>query len=308
MAPFAGWEMPISYGGVAAEVAAVRHDVGLFDVSHMGEARVTGPGAQEFLQRVTTNDVSRLTPGQAQYSLLLNHRGGVIDDVIVYALRDDEFWVVLNAGCHDKDWDWLTHHAAASSGVHLEDISSRTALIAAQGPEAVATVKALTGAPEMARFQVRSWEWQDVPLILSRTGYTGEDGFEIFCPEETAETLWDALTAQGAAPCGLGARDVLRLEAAYSLYGHELDSETNALECGVGWAIKTNKGDFIGREAVLAAKSQGGTHTRAGLRMTARAIPREGCPVSQNGIPIGHVTSGTFSPTLGAGIALSTLR
>jgi aminomethyltransferase len=308
MVPFAGWEMPISYKGTVAEVAAVRAGVGLFDVSHMGEARVIGPGAETFLQRVTANDVSRLASGQAQYSLLLNEDGGVIDDIIAYHLSADEFLVVLNAGCKDKDWSWLTHHAENSDDITLEDISDQTALIAVQGPEAVTMVRALIGAPDIARFHAASCAWQGRELRLSRTGYTGEDGFEIFCPWDAAEKLWEVLTAQGAIPCGLGARDVLRLEAAYPLYGHELDAETNALECGVGWAIKTNKGEFIGREAILAAKTQGPANTLAGLKMAARAIPREGCTVlSNDGDPIGRVTSGTFSPTVGAGIALARL-
>ncbi len=309
LVPFAGWEMPVSYGGTVAEVAAVRAGVGLFDVSHMGEARVTGPGARPFLQRVTANDVTRLAPGQAQYSLLLNGAGGVIDDVIVYRTGGDEFLVVLNAGCKDKDWAWLTRQAEASPGVALEDVSEETALLAVQGPGAVALVRALTGAPDVARFHALSLPFQGAALRLSRTGYTGEDGFEVFCPRDAAEALWDALTARGATPCGLGARDVLRLEAAYPLYGHELDAETNALECGVGWAIKVGKGEFLGREAILTAKAQGPARTLAGLTMAARAIPREGCPVlSQEGVPVGRVTSGTFSPTVGAGIALARLE
>ena len=309
MVPFAGWEMPVSYSGTVAEVHAARTGTGLFDVSHMGEARVSGPGSFSYLQRVTANDVSRLAPGQAHYSLLLNDNGGVVDDIIVYRQGRDEFFVVLNAGCKEKDWDWLAYEAKAQAGVALTDISDETALIAVQGPKAVSLVCALTGAPDIARFHFAEVDFAGVPLTLSRTGYTGEDGFEVFCPWSGATLVWDALAARGATPCGLGARDVLRLEAAYPLYGHELDAETNALECGVGWAIKTGKGDFLGREAIVAAKSPGPLRRLAGVQMTARAIPREGCPIlAQDGTPIGHVTSGTFSPTVSAGIALARLN
>ena len=269
---------------------------------------MSGPGALAYLQRVTANDVSRLAPGQAQYSLLLNEAGGVVDDIIVYCEGGGAYFVVLNAGCKDKDWDWLEAHAYASAEVTLADISDETALIAVQGPEAVGLVHTLTGAEDFPRFHFSTVDFRGVPLTLSRTGYTGEDGFEIFCPWDAAPELWDALTAQGATPCGLGARDVLRLEAAYPLYGHELDAETNALECGVGWAIKTGKGEFIGRDAIVAAKADGPKHNLVGLRMTARAIPREGCPVlSEAGTLIGQVTSGTFSPTVNAGIGLARL-
>ena len=308
MVPFAGWEMPVSYGGTVGEVKATRTGAGLFDVSHMGEARVLGPGALPFLQRVTTNDVSKLAPGQAQYSLLLTEGGGAIDDIIVYRRGEAEFFVVLNAGCKDKDWEWLQTNAETNADVTLVDISDETALLAVQGPLAVGLVRALTGTPEIGRFHFADVTFRGVPLTLSRTGYTGEDGFEIFGPWDAAATLWDALVAAGAVPCGLAARDVLRLEAAYPLYGHELDTETNALECGVGWAIKTGKGDFVGRGALVAAKSNGPLPKLVGLKMTARAIPREGCPVlAEDGVLIGRVTSGTFSPTVGAGIALARL-
>ena len=309
LVPFAGWEMPVSYGGTVGEVNAVRTGVGLFDVSHMGEARVFGPGALAYLQRITANDVTKLAPGQAQYSLLLNEGGGVIDDVIVYRRAEDEFLIVLNAGCKDKDWDWLQKNGETNPDVTLTDISDQTSLLAVQGPQAVGLVRALTGAPDIARFHCAGLTWGGIHLILSRTGYTGEDGFEIFCPWDNATALWDALAAGGATPCGLGARDVLRLEAAYPLYGHELDARTNALECGVGWAIKTGKGDFVGREAIVAAKAQGPKRRLVGLKMTARAIPREGCAVmAEGGEPVGHVTSGTFSPTVSAGIALARLE
>lgn len=306
LVPFAGWEMPVSYAGTVGEVQATRAGAGLFDVSHMGEAEVIGDGALPFVQHVSANDAGRLAVGQAQYSLLLNDRGGVIDDIIVYRVHPDKYVFVLNAGCKEKDWEWLEAQAASFPEVTLRDVSDEVSLVAVQGPSAVEMVQGLTGVNDVPRFQIAEAEIGGVSVVLSRTGYTGEDGFEIFIFGSGAETVWQALVGAGAVPCGLGARDVLRLEAAYPLYGHELDADTNALECGVGWAIKTAKGPFVGRDAILQAKAQDVPRLLAGLRMTERAIPREGCAVLDAvGAEIGRVTSGTFSPTLGAGIALA---
>jgi len=308
MVPFAGWEMPVSYAGTVSEVAAVRSGAGLFDVSHMGEVAVTGTGAFDFVQSVTTNDVSKLVPGKAQYSLLLNEQGGIIDDIIVYCRTADDYMIVLNAGCKDKDWTWLQAQAQAMSELEMTDIGDMTALIAVQGPKAVEMVSAafdLWQCAHLARFHYARASYQQVKLGLSRTGYTGEDGFEIFCNWEDAPLLWQVLTDQGAIPAGLGARDVLRLEAAYPLYGHELDAETSPSESGVGWAVKNGKGDFIGRSALQAATAN---RRLVGLRMTDRAIPREHYAVyDDEGIEIGRTTSGTWSPTLKAGIAMARL-
>lgn len=307
LVPFAGWEMPVSYVGTVAEVAAVRTAAGLFDVSHMGEATVKGPGALAFIQRVTTNDAGRLTPGRAQYSLLLNEAGGVIDDVIVYCRAADDYFFVLNAGCKDKDWAWLQSQAAGPEDAALSDVSDRTALIAVQGPSAVPLVDGMMdhGSAALSRFAFDERRWRGMPLTVSRTGYTGEDGFEIFCAWDDAPDLWDALVAGGALPAGLGARDVLRLEAGYSLYGHELDAETGPAESGVGWAVKKTKGAFVGRDALSAPSP---ARRIVGLRMDERAIPREGFAVSDaEGLPIGQTTSGTWSPTVKAGIAMARL-
>jgi aminomethyltransferase len=309
--PFAGWEMPVSYAGTVAEVGGVRTAAGLFDVSHMGEASVTGEGALAFLQRVTTNDVSKLVPGRAQYSLLLNEAGGVVDDILVYCAGPDDYFVVLNAGCKDKDWAWLEAQAAGASGVTLKDLSDETALIAVQGPQAVELVARAADedrVAELARFTFAAGQIAGVPLLLSRTGYTGEDGFEIFCGWDDAPRLWQALTDWGAAPAGLGARDVLRLEAAYSLYGHELDADTSPFESGVGWAVKMRKGDFVGRAALQGAAPR---RQIVGLRMDERAIPREGYAVhdaGEGGRRVGETTSGTWSPTVKAGVALARLE
>lgn len=311
MVPFAGWEMPVSYpGGTVKEVEAVRQNVGVFDVSHMGEARVFDIGASDYLQRVTANNVAKLRPGKAQYSLLLNENGGTIDDIIVYCVAPDNFLVVLNAGCKDKDWHWLAlqQRTRPKPDVVLDDVSDDTALLAVQGPRAVELVDGLRHTGDAAlpsRFEFVTTRLQDIPesCVLSRTGYTGEDGFEIFCRWEDAPVLWNKLLDAGAAPCGLGARDVLRLEAAYPLYGHELDADHMPEESGVAWAVKLGKGDFIGRDALTERMA---SHKLVGLRMTERAIPREHCPVlSEGGAVIGEVTSGTLSPTLNAGIALA---
>ncbi len=305
MVPFAGWDMPVSYSGTVAEVAAVRSSAGLFDVSHMGEVTVTGTGAFDYVQSVTTNDVSRLSPGKAQYSLLLNEGGGVVDDIIVYCRGKNDYLIVLNAGCKDKDWDWLQSQASNRANVALADASDQTALLAVQGPSAISMAVQAFHTPELAHLKRFHFACVDGARTFSRTGYTGEDGFEIFCDWEAAPALWQALMEAGAIPAGLGARDVLRLEAAYPLYGHELDAETNPNESGVGWAVKMSKGDFIGRDAL---QNRIPTQHLVGLRMSERAIPREHYSViSSNGQPIGETTSGTWSPTVKAGIALARL-
>ena len=304
--PFAGWDMPVSYAGTVGEVAAVRSAAGLFDVSHMGEVTVTGTGAFDFVQTATSNDVSKLVPGKAQYSLLLNEESGIVDDIIVYFRQPNEYLIVLNAGCKDKDWAWLQMLAEGKPNLTLTDISDDTALIAVQGPQAIECVSAalsLENGESLPRFHFAELSYKSRKLGLSRTGYTGEDGFEIFCDWKDAPLLWQALTTQGATPAGLGARDVLRLEAAYPLYGHELDAETSPFESGVGWAVKKSKGDFIGRSALEAAVP---SRKLVGLRMNERAIPREHYTVyNADGQEIGSTTSGTWSPTIKAGIAMA---
>ena len=309
LVPFAGWEMPVSYAGTVAEVAATRMSAGIFDVSHMGEVTVTGKGAFDFVQSVTTNDVSKLVPGKAQYSLLLNASGGIVDDIIVYCIGENDYMIVLNAGCKDKDWDWLNAQAEGKEDVVLQDISDMNALIAVQGPKAVAIAASLavnSSVSELKRFHFAGSRIRDAKVamgvLFSRTGYTGEDGFELLCFWKDAPALWDALVTAGVTPAGLGARDVLRLEAAYPLYGHELDAEASPFESGVGWAVKMGKGDFMGR-AALQEKTQ--TRQLVGLRMNERAIPREHYTVTDaDGRKIGETTSGTWSPTVKAGIAM----
>jgi aminomethyltransferase len=309
MVPFAGWEMPVSYAGTVSEVAAVRTTAGIFDVSHMGEVVVTGGTAFDFVQSVTSNDASKLQPGKAQYSLLLNDEGGIVDDIIVYCRAINDYLIVLNAGCKDNDWAWLQSQAKGKANVALTDISDDIALIAVQGPQAVEIVSAAFSLPPEngpARFYFAGISYQGRQLSLSRTGYTGEDGFEIFCDWEVAPLLWNVFAEHGAVPAGLGARDVLRLEAAYPLYGHELDAQTSPYESGVGWAVKPHKGNFVG---LSASQQKTSKQSLVGLQMTERAIPREHYAVfNVEGKEVGQTTSGTWSPTVKAGIAMARLN
>lgn len=305
---FAGWEMPVTYGSTADEVAAVRTRAGAFDASHMGEFRVSGPGARSFLQHIATNDVERLTPGKQQYSLLLNDRGGIVDDIIIRCLADDDYLLVVNAGCLDADFAWIERQAAGRE-LTLSDESPGTALIAIQGPDAREVVVKLADAPalmDIPRFGFAAAVIAGAEVVVSRTGYTGEDGFELFCDPDDASRVWNAAAAAGVVPAGLGARDVLRLEAAYPLYGHELDMDHDPFESGVGWVVAMDKGIFVGRDALAARLAAGDRRKLVGLRVTQRAIPRQDCAVfSPDGAPAGTVTSGTLSPTLKAGIALA---
>lgn len=311
MVPFAGWSMPVSYPtGTVPEVRACRAAMGLFDVSHMGELLVKGPGSADALQYITSNNVRKLQPGTAQYSLLLNPSGGIKDDIIVYCNSEDDFLVVVNASCHEKDREWLALCLREWVDIRLEDVSAATALIAVQGPHAVTTVASICShdVSKLERFTFARADVAGVPCMVSRTGYTGEDGFELFTPWDSAQLVWDNLVSLGAVPCGLGARDVLRLEAGYSLYGHELDEECDPAESGVGWAVKRKKGDFVGATALATRLESPHRQSMVALRMDEppNAIAREGCPVlGADGACIGRVTSGTLSPTVGRGIAMA---
>ena len=314
LVPFAGWEMPVQYAGVIAEARAVRETAGVFDVSHMGRVRVRGADALAFLQFVTVNDVSRLpgAGGAAQYSLLCNEAGGVVDDIIVYRLGVAEFLLVVNASNRTKALSWLRGHASRFPDLVLEDESERTGLLAAQGPEAVAKVSAhsdqdLTVLP---RFGLTETVIAGVPVLAARTGYTGEDGVELFCRAEDLTRLWTLLLAEGVTPCGLGARDALRLEAALPLYGHEMDETISPYEARLGWVIRLEKPDFLGKMALQAMRVAKNRRVLVGLAMEGRAIPRDGYAVlhAETGEPVGVVTSGTFSPTLNRGIALARLQ
>jgi aminomethyltransferase len=308
MVPFGGWDMPVRYSGDIAEHQAVRQAAGLFDVSHMGEFRVTGPGAQAFVQRMVANDVAKLDAHQALYTQFTRPDGGTVDDLLVYRLVDDGYLLVVNASNIAKDWDWLMSHKPAD--VTLADESDATAMLALQGPKAEAILAAIFTGSDLSA--LKGFHWTEgtiagIAVRVARTGYTGEDGFEIFCPAADASRLWQALLDagqdQGLKAAGLGARDTLRLEAGLPLYGHELTDEISPVAAGFGWSVKVDKGDFLGREA-LAAQKQGQLERKVvGLKLEGRNIAREGYAVYQGDRPVGRVLSGTFSPTLQVPVA-----
>ena len=308
--PFAGFEMPVQYPtGITAEHRAVRTAAGLFDVSHMGEFLVRGPQALDLVQRATVNDASRISVGQAQYSAMCLESGGVVDDLLVYRF-DDHYMLVVNASNIEKDWRWITQHEGDLE-VEVEDASDRTALLALQGPVAREIVRPLASVDvdAIGYYRFAEGEVAGAPAVISGTGYTGEDGFELYVGAGDAVQLWQALLEagreRGLVAAGLGARDSLRLEMGYALYGNDLDEEHTPLESGLGWVTKLDKGDFVGREALLAQKQAGVRRRLAGLRLAGRGFPRPGYDILDDGECVGIVTSGTVSPTLGTGIALA---
>jgi aminomethyltransferase len=303
---FAGWEMPVQYEGIKAEHNAVRNHAGLFDVSHMGEAVFRGPDAEEAVQRLVTRDVSRLEDGQAGYSAVCYESGGTVDDVIVYR-RPDDFLVVVNASNREKD---LEHFRSNTQDLDVEvaDESDDWALLALQGPEAADLLQNLTGAnlPDLRPFRFVEGEVAGAKTLVSRTGYTGEDGFELYVSPDDAPRVWRELLEAGATPAGLGARDTLRLEAGMCLYGNELDPETTPLEAGIGFAVHLDKErEFIGQEALRREKEEGLRKKLVGFEVEGRGIARHDYPVRVEGETVGHVTSGTLSPTLGQAIGLA---
>jgi aminomethyltransferase len=313
--PFAGWLMPVQYSGVIDEHRTVRSAAGLFDLGHMGQVRVTGTDALPYLQLVTTNDVSKLEPGNAQYSLLPNEQGGVIDDIIVYRLPDEPgYLVVVNAANHAKDVAWMQRQRSSRPelAVDVDDVSDSLGMIAIQGPLASEIVAGLTETDlsGLEPFHSQRATVAGLPVLVARTGYTGEDGFEFYVPQEQTAALWDALISAGAPrglkPIGLGARDTLRLEARMPLYGNELADDISPIEAGLGWAVKLDKGPFIGREAIAGVKESGPSRKTVGFRLLERAgSARHGYPVELDGRDVGVVTSGAHSPTLGAEIGLA---
>ncbi len=305
---FAGWNMPVRYGSLIDEHRAVRERAGLFDVSHMGQIAVRGAGATELVQRLTPNNVLSLKPGRAHYSGLLTERGTYIDDILVYCIDEREWMLVVNASNRLRALEWIQEHAGA---VAVDDLSLGTALLALQGPAAEEVLQTLT---ETDLSAIRYYHFANGVVgrsgaIISRTGYTGEDGFELYIANEDAPEVWQQLRETGQKvdllPCGLGARDTLRLEAAMALYGHELDDETTPLEAGLHWVVKWKAGDFIGREALQEQKAVGVQRKLVGLEMTDRGIPRADYRVLADGEVVGVVTSGTMSPTLNKAIALA---
>jgi aminomethyltransferase len=311
-APFGGWEMPIEYagGGVLAEHAAVRSAVGLFDVSHLGAVAVVGPGARAFLNGCLTNDLDRISAGGAQYTLCCNDDGGVVDDLIAYLVSDDRVELVVNAGNTDAVLALLRF--AAPEGIAVHDGRGRFAVLAVQGPRAQDVLHAVGLPDDLDYMRFRDVRIADAGATMCRTGYTGEFGVELVVPAASAEAVWDvvydAVLAAGGRACGLGARDTLRTEMGYPLHGHELSEDISPIEAGVGWAVGWQKPAFWGRDALVAQRAAGAPRRLVGLQAAGRAIPRAGMRVRAAGDDIGVVTSGTFSPTLGAGIGLALLN
>ncbi|MBI2343096.1 MAG: glycine cleavage system aminomethyltransferase GcvT [Deltaproteobacteria bacterium] len=309
---FAHWAMPVQYPtGTLVEHATVRTAAGLFDVSHMGEFEIAGPGATAFLQKMTVNDVESLAVGDAQYSLLLNEHGGIIDDIIVYCLAVDQYLLVVNAGNAETDWHWLMAHQREDA--QLVNRSEEYALLALQGPKADTILQPLTTMPlgTIRRFGIAPTHLHGIPMLLARTGYTGEPGYEMFIPAKDAALIWRTLLAagkpHGLIPCGLGARDTLRLEMGYPLHGHEITIKTTPWETRLSWVVKLDKGDFIGRDALSAQKAAGWERQLVGFTMVDPGIPRAGYPLITHHKPVGYVTSGTMSPSLRVGIGLGFL-
>lgn len=302
LVPFGGWAMPVQYPtGIVAEHAAVRAKAGLFDIGHMARVNVSGKDALPFLEHVFSNSVGTMKDGQVRYGLVLNERGGIRDDILVYKWPHG-YAAVVNAGNRAKILDHLRQHAAGRA-VQLDDRTDDTAMIAVQGPKAAALVDDLFAAePAGLRYYfAMPTVYRGCSAVVSRTGYTGEDGFEVVVPSDLAEPLWEELVGRGAVPCGLGARDTLRLEAAMPLYGHELAETIDPVSADLMWAVKPDKGEFVGREAVRKAT---GNPVRVGLELDGKRAAREGCPITAGDAPAGVVTSGSYAPHLQKSIAM----
>jgi len=293
MVPFAGFEMPVQYEGVIAEHRAVRTDCGAFDVSHMGELHVDGPTAEAFLQQMLSNALHRIGDGEAQYTLLTNERGGIVDDLIAYRLGHGQYLLVVNASNREAVYAWLKEREPR--GCEVRDASADYGLVAVQGPRSLERL----GLPERPAFTHEMGELDGIEVMICRTGYTGEKGVELCCAEEDAAALWDAVLARGAVPCGLGARDTLRLEVCYPLHGNDITPETDAISAGLGWACALDK-EFTGGEALRRIREAGPTRRLAAFVMEEKAVPRQGMPIEGGG----EVTSGTHSPMLDRGIGM----
>ncbi len=309
LVPFAGWEMPVQYpSGILAEHHAVRNAAGLFDVSHMGEFEITGPDRNAFVNRITTNDVAALEPGGVQYSAILTPEGTFVDDCTVYRF-DDKLMIVVNASNVARAWEHIVDQKGGIN-VRLKDISDEVGLLALQGPRAEALLQPLTPTPlsSIGYYRFAVGQVAGAQCFVSRTGYTGEDGFELYCRERDTVALWDAIIGAGAQPIGLGARDSLRLEMGYALYGNEIDDTITPLEAGLGWIVKLDKGStFTGDRALRSQKQRGVTRRLVGFRLQGRGFPRHGYPVHHEGREVDLVRSGTSSPSLGEGIGTTYL-
>ncbi|MFQ5602258.1 MAG: glycine cleavage system aminomethyltransferase GcvT [bacterium] len=307
MVEFAGFLMPVQYKGILEEHRTVRNSVGIFDVSHMGTFFIAGPKAEDFLQRLTINDVSRLVPNRAQYTGMCYENGGMVDDLILYCF-EDRFMAIVNAANRAKDFEWMKKHL--TEGVELSDRSDEFSLFAVQGRNAETTLQKVTSVDlsQIKFYWFREGNVAGVPAIIARTGYTGEDGFEIGVNVKYSVEVWNAILQAGAEfgiePIGLAARDTLRLEMKYCLYGNDIDETTNPIEAGLAWITKIDKGDFVGRQAIQNIKQNGARRKLVGFQLKDRAFPRHGYKIFKDSLEVGYVTSGTFSPSLEKGIGI----
>ncbi|MCH8195332.1 MAG: glycine cleavage system aminomethyltransferase GcvT [Chloroflexi bacterium] len=307
MVPFAGWEMPVQYAGIVAEHGAVRSSWGVFDVSHMGRIDLSGPGAAVLLDSLLTVDIAGLRVGRARYGMLCLDDGGILDDVIVVRRDDRRYLLVCNAANRSAVGEWLARHVGGDEGVAIEDRTRQTAMLAVQGPLAGTNLERSLGHPitDLKRFTGAEIDWQGDPALVTRTGYTGEDGYEVIIAGDSAPALWDALIDQGAAPCGLGARDTLRLEAGLPLHGNDIDRSTNPLEAGLERFVRLEGASFVGRDALVRAQAQGLKRRLAGFRALERGpVPRSGHPIVHQSKTVGRVTSGSYSPCLKTNIGM----
>jgi aminomethyltransferase len=311
MVPFGGWDMPVEYSGIISEHMGVRTRGGLFDVSHMGRVEVIGKPVLPMLQQITCNDVSRLQNGQAQYSALMNERGGIVDDILVHKVTDNHYFLCINAARRSADLAWMRQYTPP--GVEIRHLSDETSQIALQGPRALEILQpfASVDLSTILYYWFTSGEVSGIPCRIARTGYTGEDGFELYLPIADTERIWNELLEAGGKhgilPCGLGARNTLRLESGMLLYGHDMDETTTPLESGLGWIAKLGKGSFLGSDVLQRQKEQGVSSKLAGFRMLGRSIARDDAPVHHNGQPVGKVTSGSYTPFLKQNIGLARL-
>jgi len=309
LVPFAGWHMPIQFKGVIQEHQCVRDGVGIFDVSHMGEIEIAGPDAKKLIQYLVTNDIETMQDNQALYTLMCLETGGVVDDLLVHRFSDDHYFLCVNASNSDKDFQWILKNAG-DFNASVKNTSQQTAQLAVQGKHSEALVQKLcdTSLSEIEYYHFRKAKIHNFDCIMARTGYTGEDGFEIYIDSKNAESVYKSLIEEGKPfnlqPIGLGARDTLRLEMGYALYGNELNENCNPLEAGLGWVIKLQKNDFIGQAALKKQKDAGLSRKLVGIRLLDRGVPRPHYRVLNEGSPIGELTSGTFSPSLNTGIGL----
>ncbi|MBI3543441.1 MAG: glycine cleavage system aminomethyltransferase GcvT [Deltaproteobacteria bacterium] len=309
MVEFGGWDMPVQYSGLADEHETCRTKVGLFDVSHMGEVRVRGRDALAFLNGLVTNNVEKIKDGQAQYTVMCYENGGCVDDLIIHRFGPEDYFICVNASNTDKDYEWIKNHSP--KGVSVENVSGEYTQIAVQGRHAQEVLQKLTDTPlaDIKYYWFRQGKVLGKDAVIARTGYTGEDGFEIYVPWHAGPAAWSALLDEGQKfgikACGLGARDTLRTEMKYPLYGHEIDKDNNPLEAGLGWVTKLDKPDFIGKKALVSLKEAGLKRALVGLKSRGKAIPRQGYVVESDGKAVGIVTSGTMSPSLRVGIAIA---